>query len=291
MATQVLAKGPLSSALGQWLFVGCGALVLFTGEQGVGGAAREVAAAAFRLVTGMDGFPSGAALLREAALHGNTNTALHSNSGQQQQQQPIVIHSMGNSSNKGWTATLVQLSVGAGACWTAYIVFSTYLPDRIKEMLPVTRRFFESAVTSLGQGVLRVREILGEQIAALSVQQDAMLTKQEETHGEVLGLRDDVGGVQRHVDDIAAAISRCESSLGDAEGRQTYTSHGVGLLVRCVGDLLRANDPAVAEVSSRQELTFRPEIHRKLTFRLLNGWVAGAGPVSEDGFGDDGGRR
>lgn len=247
-AVQILAKGPLSSALGQWLFVGCGAFYIFTGQNGVGSAARELAAVALRLTTG-----EGGRLLQEARL-GSSATALQHSGGRQQPPPPIIIHTGGNDSNsQGWTACLVRLSVGAGACWLSYVLLTKCLPDRLKELLPVTRQHFEVAVTSLGQGVLRVREVLGAQIAALGFKQDAMAQRQEETHEEVRGVRDDVGDVQRHVDDIACAISRCESALYDAEGKQTYTSQGVGLLVRCVGDLLRANDPAVAEELDRFE--------------------------------------
>lgn len=244
---QILAKGPLSSALGQWMFLGFGTFVIFTGDNGVSIAAKEIASVAFRLVTGRDGF-SGAALLREAAL--NNPVALHQANagGQSQPQQPIVIHSVSDArSGKGWTATIVQLTLGAGGCWAAYIVFSNYLPDQIKEMLPVTRKFFESAVTSLGNGILQVRDALSEQIAAVTNKQDELGIKQDKTHDQVLGLKDDIGDVRLHIDDIAVAISRCESSLGDAAGRQTYMSNGVRLLVQCVGDLLRPSNPAVAE--------------------------------------------
>eukprot|EP00579_Thalassiosira_antarctica_P000342 CAMPEP_0201867790 /NCGR_PEP_ID=MMETSP0902-20130614/1909_1 /ASSEMBLY_ACC=CAM_ASM_000551 /TAXON_ID=420261 /ORGANISM="Thalassiosira antarctica, Strain CCMP982" /LENGTH=458 /DNA_ID=CAMNT_0048393019 /DNA_START=278 /DNA_END=1654 /DNA_ORIENTATION=+ len=244
MATQLLAKGPLSSALGQWIFLGFGTFVLFTGDNGVGKAAQEIASVAFRLVTGRDGL-NGAALLREAALN---NSNLHLTGGQSQQQQPIVIHSVSsNSRSGGWTGTIIQLTLGAGACWTAYLVFSNFLPEQIKEMLPVTRKFFESAVTSLGQGIIAVRDHLSEQIAKLGIKQDKLSTKQDETHDQVLGIKDDIGDVRLHIDDIAVAISRCENSLGDAAGRQTYMSRGVRLLVQCVGDLLRQGNPAVAE--------------------------------------------
>jgi len=120
------------------------------------------------------------------------------------------------------------------------------LPEQIKELLPVTRKYFEGAVTSLGQGIIRVRDALGEQIKVLGMKTDALADKQNETHNEVLGLKDDIGDVRVNIDDIALAISRCESSLGDAAGRQTYMSRGVRLLVQCVGDLLRPSNPAVA---------------------------------------------
>eukprot|EP00584_Thalassiosira_punctigera_P008737 CAMPEP_0172541894 /NCGR_PEP_ID=MMETSP1067-20121228/12619_1 /TAXON_ID=265564 ORGANISM="Thalassiosira punctigera, Strain Tpunct2005C2" /NCGR_SAMPLE_ID=MMETSP1067 /ASSEMBLY_ACC=CAM_ASM_000444 /LENGTH=443 /DNA_ID=CAMNT_0013328021 /DNA_START=176 /DNA_END=1507 /DNA_ORIENTATION=- len=243
VAAQLVAKGPLSSALGQWMFLGFGTLVLFTGDNGVSVAAKEIASVAFRLVTGRDG-ASGAALFREAALSGQS-ASHHAGA---QQQQPIVIHSVSSTnSQKGWTALVLQLGLGAGACWTAYVVFSNFLPDNIKEMLPVTRKFFESAVTSLGQGILRVRDALSEQIVKLGIKQDELAAKQDKTHDSVLGLKDDIGDVRLHIDDIAVAISRCENSLGDAAGRQTYMSSGVRLLVRCVGDLLRPSNPQVAE--------------------------------------------
>lgn len=253
-ATQLLAKGPLSSAIGQWAFLGFGTLVLLTGDNGVSRAAQQIAGVAFRLVTGteMD------SLLREAALGSravNAASALHNGHGQQQQQ-PIVIHSHAPSSSDGkysggWTVAVIRLTLASGACWGAYVVLANYLPDSIKEMMPVTRRFFESAVSSLGNGILRVRDVLSEQIAVLGTKQDELAAKQDETHGSVLGLKDDIGDVRLHIDDIAVAISRCEGSLTDAAGRQTYMSRGVRLLVQCVGDLLRPSDPAVAEELER----------------------------------------
>ncbi|KAL7534361.1 hypothetical protein ACHAWF_004809, partial [Thalassiosira exigua] len=253
-AAHALAKGPLSTALGQWAFLGLGTFVIFTGDNGVSRAAQEVAGIAFRLVTG-----------REASLVGllTKEAALNHSAGLHQPQAPIVIHtsnpSEGGSNARvgGWTMTIVRLGVASGACWTAYIVFAHCLPDQIKAMLPVTRKFFEEAVTSLGRGILRVRDALSEQIENLSTKQDQLSARQDETHGAVLGLRDDIGEVRLNVDDVAAAISRCESSLTDAAGRQTYMSRGVRLLVRCVGDLLRSSDPGVAaelEKFSRIEL-------------------------------------
>jgi hypothetical protein len=147
--------------------------------------------------------------------------------------------------------SIIRLTLASGACWGAYIIFSNYLPDGIKEMMPVTRKFFESAVSSLGNGILRVRDVLSEQIAVLGHKQDELSAKQDETHDKVLGLKDDIGDVRLHIDDIAVAISRCEGSLTDAAGRQTYMSRGVRLLVQCVGDLLRPSDPAVAEELER----------------------------------------
>lgn len=249
-AAQVALKGPLSTALGQYLFLGFGTFVIFTGDNGVSKAAREITTIALKLTTGKD---LTSLLLGESSLLANSvNNRNHGGGGA-----PIVIHniqpsSSDSSSNRnllnrsGWTGTLLHLTLVSGTCWTAYIIFSQYLPEQIKELLPVTRKYFEGAVTSLGQGIIRVRDALGEQIKALGIKTDALADKANETHNEVLGLKDDIGDVRVNIDDIALAISRCESSLGDAAGRQTYMSRGVRLLVQCVGDLLRPSNPAVA---------------------------------------------
>lgn len=243
VATQLLSKGPLSSAMSQWVFLGLGTYMIVINGQDkdsvIYRAAQEIAKVAYRLVTGGDG--SWRSLLREERLHQQHHL---------QQQQPIVIHSHHSSdskTNSSWIiTTIVQMGLGAGACWTAYLLFTNCLPESIKEMMPVTRKFFESAVTSLGQGILRVRDALSEQIAALGIKQDELSKKQDDTHDKVLGLRDDIGDVRLHMDDISAAISRCESSLSDAADRQTYMSRGVRLLVQCVGDILRPSNPSVA---------------------------------------------
>ena len=251
-AAQAALKGPLSTALGQYLFLGFGTFVIFTGDNGVSKAAREIATIALKLTTGKD---LSSLLFGEASLANSVNR----NHGGGGGGAPIVIHNIqpsssdsSSSSNRnllnrnGWTGTLIHLTLVSGTCWTAYIIFSQYLPEQIKELLPVTRKYFEGAVTSLGQGIIRVRDALGEQIKMLSNKTDALADKQDETHNEVLGLKDDIGDVRVNIDDIALAISRCESSLGDAAGRQTYMSRGVRLLVQCVGDLLRPSNPAVA---------------------------------------------
>ena len=110
----------------------------------------------------------------------------------------------------------------------------------------MTRKFFESAVISLGQGILRVRDALSEQLTILGLKQEELANKQDETHVQVLGIKDDIGDVRLQMDEIGLAITRCESSLTDAAGRQTYMSQGVRLLVQCVGDLMRGSHPSVA---------------------------------------------
>ena len=147
MAAQLVTKGPLSSALSQWLFVGFGTLVLFSGDN----AASQAVQNFLSLVGG-----NGAKLLSDASASRNLMA----------QQQPIVIHNMQpaisdskSERNGGWRNELIKFAMGAGACWVSYVVFSQLLPESLKELLPVTRQFFDKAVTSLGQGIIRVRDV------------------------------------------------------------------------------------------------------------------------------------
>jgi len=244
-AAQLLSKGPLSSALGQWAVLGIGTYVVVASGDGnnvLSRAAHELAGVAFRILTGVS---REASLLREEAALAGRHYAAEIAS-----RQPMVIYQR-DSRSGGWIMTIVHVGLGATACWTAYVILSNFVPDAIKELMPVTRKYFETAVTSLGQGILRVREALTEQLVVLGMKQEELAKKQGQVHDDVLGLRDDLGDVRRHVDDIAIAISRCEGSLTDAAGRQTYMSKGVQLLVKCVGDLLRPGNPEVAEELDR----------------------------------------
>lgn len=80
-------------------------------------------------------------------------------------QQPIVIHNISpatsNSSavEKNWRGELTKFLLGASVCWGSYVIFTQLLPESLKELLPVTRQFFDQAVTSLGQGIIRVRDV------------------------------------------------------------------------------------------------------------------------------------
>ena len=128
-AAQILAKGPLSTALGQWMFLGFGTFVVFTGDNGVSKAAQEIASIAFRLATGRDSLPGASALFKEAALG---NSAVN-NAMQQQPQQPIIIHSHSSDSKSssgsgGWTATVIQLGLASGHAGVPTLSFPISYP-------------------------------------------------------------------------------------------------------------------------------------------------------------------
>ncbi len=79
-------------------------------------------------------------------------------------QQPIVIHNISPATSnslaeKNWKGELTKFLLGASVCWGSYVIFSQLLPESLKELLPVTRQFFDQAVTSLGQGIIRVRDV------------------------------------------------------------------------------------------------------------------------------------
>lgn len=234
-----VAKGPLSSAAGQWAFVGLGTYAVAGGEN-----LQSMAQSALRF--GMQ-LASGTPLHLTDSRSGQTSS---------QQQQPIIIHSVGPGGNASWGNSLtqkpllmlLQLTIGAGICWGSYILFSTFLPDQIKEMLPVTRKFFDAAITSLGNGILHVREALSEQIHGLSVKQDELSDKQDETHVQVLSVRNDLGEVRFDLNSISDTVARCENSLSLAERRQSYTARGVSLLVRCVGAMMPGNARLAGEL-------------------------------------------
>jgi len=236
-----LAKGPLSSALGQWAFVGLGAYALAGGE-----ALRDAAVRTAQITAQLS---AGVPL---STILGEPDRRLVAQGTSASSQAPIVIHTTSSGGGGGIAqkplALLVQLTIGAGLCWGSYIVLSNFLPEQIKEMLPVTRKFFDAAITSLGKGILQVKETLSEQILGLSRKQEELSDKQDETHTEVLSVRNDLGEVRFDLGQIADTVERCEASLSHAERRQSYTARGVRLLVRCVGAMMPGNSRLAGEL-------------------------------------------
>jgi len=207
-------RGPLQSPMGQWALVALGAIYVMNPEKFLHLLQRGVQS------------------LLEA-----TPQPLS------QQQLPIVIHSMGGGYNQqnrpmfGYYM-LMQLTIGAGLCWGSYAVLTTVLPDAAKAMLPVTKGFFNTAITSLGNGILSVRDSLMEQLMGLSDKQGELSVKQDETHAEVLVVKDSVHHVRVDMNRVQQVLDECQSSLTEAEQRQEYIGKGVRLLTRGVHSLL-----------------------------------------------------
>lgn len=249
-----MARGPLSSALGQWAFVTMGTVAVIGGDT-IKDAATRAVTMAVQLAAGVPLSTIMEAQEREQARKGAKTDAAHP-----QAPAPIVIHTGGAGSAGGAlfggrpTAVLVQLVAGAGLCWGSYIVLSNVLPDQIKEMLPVTRKFFDAAVTSLGNGILQVKDSLTEQMFGLERKQDELAEQQTETHSEVLTVKNELGEVRFDLSAIADTVERCEANLTDAERRQSYTARGVRLLVRCVGAMMPGNARLSGELERFAEL-------------------------------------
>jgi outer membrane murein-binding lipoprotein Lpp len=235
------ARGPLSSVLAQWTVIGVGGLNLVGNDS-----FTENVMKGAQVVMGLP--ITGSFLTKEAPVAAAA-------------QAPIVIHTGGGSSssssettNAKLVASLVQVCIGASICWGSYLVMSNFLPDSVKEMLPVTRKFFDKAVTSLAKGIFEVKEQLSDQIKTLMGKQDQLQEKQDATHDEVLGVKDDVGDLKLDLENMHHTLGRCESSLTEAERKQTYTARGVRLLVKCVGAILPRNADLTTELESFSKL-------------------------------------
>lgn len=124
MATQLATKGPLASALSQWVFLGVGTLVVFSSDN----AATKVVQDILRLVGG-----NGAKLLQDASQSRNLMP-----------QQPIVIHNVSpaiqesSSGQKNWRGELIKFACGAGACWCSYILVRSFNRMFVSFVMPLT---------------------------------------------------------------------------------------------------------------------------------------------------------
>jgi chromosome segregation ATPase len=123
------------------------------------------------------------------------------------------------------------------------------MPDAVKEMLPVSRKFFERAVKSLGEGIIHVRESLSEQMGLLDQKQDELGQKQDQTLSEVLTVKDEILDARVDIENVQESLMRCESSLSSSERLQDYTSRGVRLLVRCVATIFPGNERVLEELA------------------------------------------
>ncbi|GMI41777.1 hypothetical protein TeGR_g6280 [Tetraparma gracilis] len=118
----------------------------------------------------------------------------------------------------------------AAACWGAYAFAASLLPSYVTDILPVTRKFFATSVSSLARGLISVRDALAGQIEGLSGQVDEVSGKQDATNASLAEARGELDELNRSVSEIAESLSRCEGQLGRAAERQSYTARGVRLL-------------------------------------------------------------
>lgn len=224
-----LARGPiqafLSGATGQWFVLGAGALALFPERvDKLLGTNFEKAIAGF-------------------FSEPKVSTAVTAPS-------PIIIHTGNTTDSNGntVTTTIVKYGCGAGTIWVAYMVASSMLPEWAQEMLPVSRKVFDRAVTNLGKGIINVKDVLSKQILNLMNKQDELSKKQDATHREVVSMHSELGEARQDLLDMSDALGRCEGQLESAERLHLYTSRGVKLLVRCVASVMPGNDRIMSEL-------------------------------------------
>eukprot|EP00557_Chaetoceros_sp_GSL56_P000004 CAMPEP_0176495616 /NCGR_PEP_ID=MMETSP0200_2-20121128/10755_1 /TAXON_ID=947934 /ORGANISM="Chaetoceros sp., Strain GSL56" /LENGTH=372 /DNA_ID=CAMNT_0017893513 /DNA_START=118 /DNA_END=1236 /DNA_ORIENTATION=- len=236
------ARGPfgflLQTQSGQWLLLGLGAASLFPDK------CNEIVRPLLRNI--LLGFPVShdlALLSNGDRGSGSSNKSPSSSSGMTT---PIVIQTSSNHSDKTEgekiLGQIVAYAVSAAGVWVTYTVIVNYLPEWIKEHLPVTRQVFDKAVQNLGRGIIEV----SQQILNLK-------KKQDETHDELLEARSDILNIQN-------SVGRCEDALETAEGIQSKTQRGIKLLVRAVATMVPGNHNIADELNKyAREIDMDPE--------------------------------
>ena len=173
---------------------------------------------------------------------------------------PIVIHAgnagaAGGSSGtgKGLYYAVLQLSLGAGLCWGSYALLVNVLPEQAKNMLPVTQGTFKAAVTSLGKGLLHVKDTLSAELTALMQHQTELSHKQDETHEQVLYVQDQVADVHDDLSHMQNSLDDCHRALQTTDKRTTYIAKGIRLVTRGMTAMLPPDDELVQELRSFQK--------------------------------------
>jgi Sec-independent protein translocase protein TatA len=242
MSATALGRGPLTFLLQstgtQWVFIGAIGLGIF-GTDRVRSVLEE-------------------SITKVLRLSQSPHSQRFSESDGSRNMSPIVIHTgssssgggLGLSSAGGIVGLAVQVTLGAVTCWAAYGVISnaSFIPDIVKEVLPVSRKLFDRAVKSLGEGIIHVRDSLSEQMNQLSQTQEELSEKQDKTLSEIDLVKCDVGDARQDLERMIESLTRCESSLGSTEHVSNYTAKGVRLLVRCVASMLPGNDRVLTEL-------------------------------------------
>lgn len=232
------AQGPLkillNSAAGQYAFIGAGVCSFFPDQ-----------AKAF----------FGPLLKQALVVVGDASQVVGSIEPKAALPSNIIIHQTPSNNGKGSmesiTGTVTTVIVGSGACWAAYMVVTNFdcIPDYVKEMLPVTRQFFDQTSKKLGRGIISVKEALEEQILGLSKKQEDLGHKQEVTHDEVLNVKTDLKGARGDLSSLRTSLDDHSKNLDATRRMQSHSTRGVNLLVRAVATFLPAESTFVGELS------------------------------------------
>mmetsp|Transcript_2625 Transcript_2625/g.3883 ORF Transcript_2625/g.3883 Transcript_2625/m.3883 type:complete len:289 (-) Transcript_2625:58-924(-) len=186
---------------------------------------------------------------------GDTPISMRSIEPQKALPSNIIIHqntpSIQNGTAQSMSSTITTVIVGTGACWAAYMVVTNVdcIPDCVKEMLPVTRHFFEQTSKKLGRGIVSVKEALEEQILGLMQKQEDLGHQQEVTHDEVLNVKDDLKGARDDLTSMRASLDDHSRNLEATRCMQSHSTRGVNLLVRAVATFLPTESTFVGELA------------------------------------------
>lgn len=258
MSATAMGRGPiayfLQSSGSQWIVLGLFGASVFGGSERAREAIQDSVTKAI-----VDAKESGswnaAALSTFRTLSGAGRNGVDVNASasksSSQNQAPIVIHTHTTSGRKGtYTALVVQFTLGAASCWAVYAVLSntSFLPDAVKEIMPVNRKLFDKAVKSLGEGIIHVRDSLSEQLEQLLSTQKDLQDTQDRTLEDVQKVKDDMTLARDEIGWANDSLRRCENSLESSRDVQDYTGRGVRLLVRCVATLLPSHDRALPDL-------------------------------------------
>lgn len=252
------ARGPfgflLQTQSGQWLLLGLGAASLFPDK------CNEIIRPLLRNI--LLGFPDVPSFSHDLALTNGRGGSNNSGKSPTSPMSPIVIQTSSSTKSEGEkiVGQIVAYAISAAGVWVTYTVIVNYLPEWVKEHLPVTRQVFDKAVHNLGRGIVEV----SQQILNLR-------KKQDQTHDELLEARSDILNIQN-------TVGRCEEALETAEGIQNKTQRGIKLLVRAVATMVPGNHNIAEELNKyAREIDLDP----KETMEYL----ASAGNPSSFSFG------
>ncbi|KAG7369621.1 hypothetical protein IV203_027367 [Nitzschia inconspicua] len=264
MSGAAAAKGPLAfllrSQTGQWFTITLGAIYAFP---------EQAKALVFPALKEASQWSDLAKQLSQGVGAVDDKTALKSVTSASAPT-PIIIHTGGSSSEKGgYVATIATYAIGAGACWVGFVVLTNALPEAVKEVMPVTRKFFSKTSHVLAEGIIQVKKVMEEKIAALSKKQDTMDAKLDDTHASVLSVQKDLVDTRGDISKLGDSMVRQEETLMSSKRLQSYTSKGVTLLVRCVASMLPTNDRSVNElaqyIKDGEEMGKREQEQRRLS--------------------------
>jgi chromosome segregation ATPase len=115
-------------------------------------------------------------------------------------------------------------------------------------MLPVSQATFKTAVTSLGKGLIHVRESLSKEILSLLHMQTDLQSKQDETHEQVLYVQDQVSDVHDDLHGLQGSMDDCQRALRSTDQRTTYIAKGIRLVTQGMTAMLPPDDELRREI-------------------------------------------